>query len=81
MKNELFGRTVLELVAAREGVSAQEVEADIALAISEAIQTSKENQNAIAMKFWDQISVDGKEPSPAKLISVVCSYLAAQSEI
>ena len=65
----------MEMVAAREGISLQEVEKNIELAITEAIRSCKENDDQQALKFWNQLSMGKEQPSPEKLISVLCSYI------
>lgn len=48
--------SVMEIIAKRNGVSAENVEAQIQKAIEEAIRTSREKNDVRAMQMWDIIT-------------------------
>ncbi len=67
--------SVLEIVAKRNGVSVEQVEAEVQIAIREAIRTSWENNDVRAMEMWNTITNGTGMCTAAELIEFMAGYV------
>lgn len=75
MENE----NVLEMIAKRNGVSVETVEAEIQKAICEAIRTCREKNDFRAMETWDIITNGTGMCTPTELINYLAVYMSLRN--
>lgn len=64
-------KSPLELVAAKHGVSVEEVRQEISLAIQAAMESSSPQ----AREFWQSVPKSGSAPSPDELVAFLARKL------
>lgn len=67
--------SVLEIVAKRNGVSVEQVEAEVQIAIREAIRTSWENNDVRVIEMWNTITNGTGMCTAAELIEFMAGYV------
>lgn len=70
------GKIVLETVAKRNGVSPDEVEAEIQAAIKEAMEVCRKNNDNKAMEMWHTITNGTGHCTASELIEFLAAYAA-----